>query len=127
MENKSNMIIKNKDKLITTLLINYSSIINKTINQLYFICNGKHLSINNKKRIIDLKKKNIIIFVFDLENNKNKENENRKLTNIICSECENIAIANSYDSKLSIENCVNNHKITDLSIDIFLYLQMYRM
>ena len=124
MENKYNIIIKNKDILISKELMNYASILNKTINQLYFIYNGKYLSINNKKRIIDFKKKNIIIFVFDLENNKIKENE--KITSIICPECENIAIANSYDLKLSIENCVNNHKITDLSVDTFLYLQNYK-
>ena len=101
MENKYNIIIKNKDILISKELINYASILNKTINQLYFMYNGKNLSINNKKRIKDFKEKNIIIFVFKLENIKNRENENRKLTSIICSECENIAIANSYDSKLS--------------------------
>ena len=126
MENKYDMIIKNKEILISNLLINYSSILNITINQLYFIYNGKNLSINNKKRIIDFKKMNIIIFVFNLEINKNKENKNKKITSIICSECENIAIANNYDSKLSIENCVNNHKVTDLSVDAFLYLQYYK-
>ena len=75
MENKYNMIIKNKEKLISNLLINYSSILNKTINQLYFIYNGKHLSINNKKRIIDFKKMNIIT-IFPLLYHKLTKNVN---------------------------------------------------
>ena len=101
MENKYNMAIENNEILISDAFINYVSILNKNINELYFIHNGKYLSIDNNKKIIDFIKQNIII---------------------ICSECENFAIANSYDFKLSIENCVNNHKITDLSIDVFLYL-----
>ena len=90
MNNKYNTIIKNKDILIVKELINYSNILNKSINQLYFMHNGRYLSINSKKRIKDFHKKNIIIFVFKLDNYK----ENRKLTNIICPECENIAIVN---------------------------------
>ena len=125
MNNKYNQIIKNKEILIAKELINYANILNKNINQLYFIHNGRYLSINNKKRIKDFHKKNIIIFVFKLDNNNSKNKENRKLTSIICPECEDIAIVNSNDSKVSIENCVNNHKITNLSIDNFLYLQNY--
>ena len=123
MNNKYDIFIKNKEILISKELKNYASILNKDINQLYFIYNGKNLSINNKKRIIDFNKNHLIIFVYKLVNKQ--MNEKRKISNINCPECENIAIINSIDSKISIENCINNHKITDLTLDVFFYLQNY--
>ena len=50
---------------------------------------------------------------------------NKNIKNIICPECENLSIINYNDSKISIEKCVNNHKISDLSLESFLYLQYY--
>ena len=60
MENKYNMAIENNEILISDAFMNYVSILNKNINELYFIHNGKYLSIDNNKKIIDFKKKNII-------------------------------------------------------------------
>ena len=105
MNNKYNQIVKNKGILIAKELINYANILNKNINQLYFIHNGRYLSINNKKRIKDFHKKNIIIFVFKLDNNKSKNKENRKLTNIICPECEDIAIVNINNKNINKKLC----------------------
>ena len=118
--NIDNTIITNIYKYI----VDFISIIKKSSNDLYFICKGKPLSSEDMKKEIDLKAiKNhyFKIFVYDLDCKKKEVNEE----NIICPECENISILDIKNSKFSIVNCKFNHKITNLPIDLFIYLQNF--
>ena len=121
MKNEYIINIKDQQTLITEVLLNYSKILKKNINQLYFVYNGKQLSFNNNKTIKEFKKNNIKIFIFNLEKKENKNNE--KLNQIICPECENLAVAKIIEGKISIEKCIYNHKISNLSVDLFIKLQ----
>ena len=60
---RKNFEIISKDNSMTfqILLNKFSSILNKNINSLYFLYNGKILSINNKEKIWEINKKMITI------------------------------------------------------------------
>ena len=85
--------IKNNknDISILDLLSQYSSIININLNELLFLYKGKNLILNKIKKVNELKDNNIIILVFKLKMNKKKIN-NREIKDIICPECNNLAI-----------------------------------
>ena len=104
---------KDENILIINILLEYSSIINKDIKELYFIYNGKNLSFKNNEKIINLKNKNITINVLNLNNKKEK----KELNQIICPECKELAIINFNEDKISINKCINNHNIIDISIN----------
>ena len=48
---------------------------------------------------------------------------NEQLDYLICPECEEIALITFNKDKISIENCPNNHKLSNLSIDEFMDFQ----
>ena len=66
---KNKFIMENKDNN-TKIFHKYSSLINKDLNQLLFLYNGKYLNIDDKLNLFNDNK--IIIFVF----NKNKKIKN---------------------------------------------------
>ena len=119
MNNKYSILVKDKEELKKEL-IKYAHTIGKTRNQLYFLQNGKTLSLENcQYKFID--KKKYIIFVYVLENKTRKIED---IENIICPECGNLAsISANNDNRLTIENCHKKHKISNLTIDTFFYLQ----
>ena len=121
LNNKYTKTIKNSNVLIANELKSYSSIFSKNIKKLYFLYNGKQLSINTKKKIIDFNKKHLVINVFnlDIKNLKKKE----KIECVLCPECEEIATITFNKDKISIDNCPNNHKLSNLSIDEFMHFQ----
>ena len=104
---------KDKNELIIDILLEYSSIINKDIKELYFISNGKKISYKNKEKIKDLKKNKINIFVLNLNNKK----ESNELDQIVCPECKEMAIMKFDQDKIIISNCIKNHIITNISIN----------
>ena len=62
-----------------------------------------------------------MINVFNLDIKNIKRNE--QLDYLICPECEEIALITFNKDKISIENCPNNHKLSNLSIDEFMNFQ----
>ena len=109
--------IKEKEVKIHSELRNFAFLIGKDFIDLYFLYKGKKLNLKKS-----LKSNNLTIFVFDL---KSKKNENNKIiqNNFICPECENLSIVDYNNNKFTIEKCTNKHKLSNLSLDIFIYLQ----
>ena len=120
MNNIYKITIKNKEEL-TEELIKYARAIGKYRTKLYFLYKGKPLTFEKKQYIFDYKK-TYIIFVYDLEI---KTEKNEEIENVLCPECGNLAsIIINNDNKISIQNCKNKHKISNLTIDTFLFLQL---
>ena len=71
LKNKFEMINVSKDLFLSDLLLKYCSIINQDRNELYFIYEGKILSLEQKMKIKELKNKDIIISVFKTKYEKN--------------------------------------------------------
>ena len=117
MKNIYEIKYKEKDLSIENLLFKYSSIINIHYNDLLFLHKGRKLILNNNKKVNELKDNNIIIFVNKLKTIKN--NNNKELKDIICPECNNLAIINSNNNKISLNCLEKNHKFIDLSINYF--------
>ena len=116
MKNIYEIECKEKDLSILNLLSKYSSIINIDFNQLFFLYKGKNLILNNMKKVNELKDNNIIILVYNL---KMKKINNKELKEIICPECNNLAIINSNNNKISLDCLKNNHKLLDISLNFF--------
>ena len=113
--NQLEKICNDQNQLIIHILLEYSSIINKDIKELYFIYNGKKLSFKNNEKIKNLKNNNIIINILNL----NKKEENKELNQIICPECKEMGIINFDENKIII-NCINKHNIIYYSINKFM-------
>ena len=121
MKNKYEIKLTENNLTINILLNKFVSILDIEIKQLYFIYKGKYLSINNKKKINELNDNNLTIFVFNL--NIKKNNNEKKLKNIICPECNNLSIINNNNDLFSFNNCIKKHKFNDFTINLFLESQ----
>ena len=75
----------------------------------------KESNINEKKKINQLKNKNITIFVFNMK----PFSKVQELSNIICPKCKNLSLVNinNIDYKISINNCKNNHQSKNLTLN----------
>jgi len=111
--NKYKINVENVNR-INEAFIKFLSIIDQSENDLIFLYNGK--KINNK--ILSNQLNNIIISVFNIRmNKKNKE------CYIRCPTCHNLSNLNINKNNnkynISLNNCINNHELNDLSIDEF--------
>jgi len=120
MNNKYIRHINKKDD-INSIFQEYSSLINKDLNELLFFYNGKYLNIGSNNLNFSahyfryLKEDNIVIFVFPKKQKKNNNNE--KIKDIICPECK---LLNSFIINDMINQyCSNNHKYS-LSLNSFI-------
>ena len=118
--NKKEIIFENKISLKDEL-IKFLSIINKNEKDIIFYIKGKKLDIynNNENYLKKIKNGNIIISVIDLSLRKDIKDEK---INILCPICKNLALIkeNDNNNKISIYNCINNHKTDNLTIkDLF--------
>ena len=102
------------ESVISDILKNYTSILNKSLKELYFIYKGKSIPYDNNKKIKEFKS-DISIFVFDI--NKNTRIQKSQIT---CPICDNPVSINIKNDKISIENCVNKHYFYNLSLNEFI-------
>ena len=81
-KNKYYMNNTNNDISIKEILKNYIKVLGKKQNELYFLCNGNFLSINNNKKFNQIKNNhnNKTIFVFNLK----KKIHDKELSSILC-------------------------------------------
>ena len=100
MKNIYEMKYIEKDLSILNLLSKYYSIININFNELLFLYKGKNLILNNMKEVNELKDNNINILVYNLKMKKINKN-NKELKEIICPECNHLAIIKSNNNKIS--------------------------
>ena len=116
---------KKKFNLINESILSFSSILNRKPSELCFIYNGKNLTFNSKVNInskyLSNGNKDIFIFVFLLVK---KEKQLIQSYDIICPKCKYIAILDINKDIISINNCINEHNITDLSFKDFLETQI---
>jgi len=106
---------------IDEALRKFLSIINKNKNDLIFFYKGK--KINNNIILLN-KLNNIIISVFNIRINK----KNKEYYFIRCPTCQNLSYLNinrnnNNKYNLSLNNCINNHELNDLSINEFINYQ----
>ena len=109
----------NKEEYFINIMKKYSFIINLDINQLCFIYKGNHISINDKRKVEDLKNKNIIVSVI----NANKMKINEEINHIICPQCNNLVLMNIVDNDIVLEKCMENHKNIFNNINSFVESQ----
>ena len=118
LHNKYEMYV-NKEEYFKDIIKKYSFLINLNINQLYFSIKGNHVSINDTRKVKDIKNKNIIISVTNLKKIKIKE----ELNHIICPECNNLTLMNVNDNNIVLEKCIKNHVNTFNNIKDFIESQ----
>ena len=101
-ENKYEIMLKD-NKLDINIFDEYSKKINRKINELLFLYQGKNLSLINSQQIFHNSKfkKNIVISVYNINNNK----INNISENFICPGCKNLTFLNFNDN--NINNCKN--------------------
>ena len=120
MKNKHKIEIESRNDTIGYLKNKFSSLLNKDVKELYFLYNGKCLP--KTKKIFDINKKDINIFVYDINGKKNSKKE---LNNIICTECKNLSLLINDDSLLLVNQCNKNpnHIYNYTTIDAFINSQ----
>jgi hypothetical protein len=112
---KNEYIIKiNSELVISEILKNYTSILNKNLKELYFLYKGKSISFDNNKKMNGFKGV-ISIFVFDI--NKTTSIQKKQIG---CPICDNPVSINIKNDKISIENCFNKHYFYNLSLNDFI-------
>ena len=109
----------NKEEYFINIMKKYSFLINLDINQLCFIYKGNHISINDKRKVEDLKNKNIIVSVI----NANKMKINEEINHIICPQCNNLVLMNIGDNDIVLEKYMENHKNIFNNINSFIKSQ----
>ena len=111
-------IYVDKDDKFGNILYKYLSYININQNQVRFIYKGNILFMNAEKlrKIRELKNKNIIISVVNLQ----KQQINEKLKNIICPKCKNLIQMNIEENNILLDKCPYNHKYTYNNIKAFI-------
>ena len=108
-------IIKiHNESVISEILKNYSNLLNKRINELYFLYKGKSISFDSNIKLKEIKFF-ISIFVFDF--NKKTSIQKRQIS---CPICDNPVSINIKNNKISIENCFNKHYFYNLSLNDFI-------
>ena len=119
MKNIYVMKCTQKNLSIQDLLSKYSSIININFDELLFFYKGTNLVLNYTKKVNEIKDNNIIIFVYNLKIKKINKN-NKELKDIICPECNNLAIIEEFNkNKISLNCLKNKHKFIDISLNCF--------
>ena len=119
MKNKYKIKIKSINDTIGDLQNKYSSLLNKDVKELYFLYNGKNIP--KTKKILEINKNEINIFVYDKNEKKNSKKE---LNNIICTKCKNLSLLINDDSLLLVNKCnKNDHIYNYTSINPFIKSQ----
>ena len=94
--------------------------INKSINDVFFLYNGKQITEELKLEEINKEDNEIKILVTDILDKNNKNEEILKQSkDIICPDCKNICLINFKNYKIKLNNCKNNHSIENILFDEF--------
>ena len=94
--------------------------INKSINDVFFLYNGKQIAEELKLEEINKEENEIKILVTDILDKNNKNEEILKQSkDIICPDCKNICLINFKNYKIKLNNCKNNHSIENILFDEF--------
>ena len=119
-ENKTLEMQNNKDDLMKNICQKFANKINKDIDSLIFLYDGREinfqLTINEQAKEIDKKEGQMKILVYLKldDNNQKKEIKNKE---IICPKCEEICLLNIKDYKITLYDCKNNHKYDNILLD----------
>ena len=119
---KNQIILNTSNYTIFEIIKEYSSIINVDTKNLYILYKGKYLSPNqnNKKKIKEIFKNNIILKVFNLNKTRIRIESNF----ILCPECNNLINISNKEDKINLAGCINDHKIKDLTLNLYINSQL---
>ena len=120
MRRKYQKILENPNTLLSEEINKLISNLQLSLDNLYFIYRGKSIN-NTRKKISDFKKKNLLIYVFNLKKITVKNEE--QLNNLLCPSCGKLVSMTINEGKITLKNCCNNHKLQNLSISLFINLQ----
>ena len=124
MRRKYQKTIKNPNTLLSEEINKLSSNLQISFDNLYCVYHGKSLNNENtRKKISDFKSKNLLIYIFNLKKRKVKKDE--KLYNLLCPSCEKLSSTIINEGKIELKKCCNNHKLKNISISLFINLQIY--
>ena len=119
MKNKYSAKLDKRNIIKYEIFEDYANILGKHLDQLRFTYNGKYINLNNRSDFsLNIKKNKIIIFVFSLTKNINKEPYF-----ITCPKCRNLVQLKINEDKISLDNCFRRHCYADLTIEEFAYSQ----
>ena len=112
-----------KNENMNEIFKRYTNKINKNINNIYFINNGKVLDKDNiKLEKINYKDNIINILVYDINNNNERINE-KESKDIICPKCGENCLIEIKDYKINLNKCDNKHKINNRLLDEYNNIQ----
>ena len=120
MRRKYQKVIKNPNILLSEEINKLLSNLQISLDNLYFIYRGKSLN-NTRKKISDFKKRNLLIYIFNLK--KIKVKKDKQLNNLLCPSCDQLVSMRINEGKITLKNCCNNHQLKNLSISSFINLQ----
>ena len=125
LNNEKKLIQCNEDDKINAIFHKYAIKIEKSINDIYFIYDGKNISGNLKDLTfnqlaneIDKDRKKMSILVFEKSVNKEKNNI-LKSKEIICSKCGESIRLLIKDYKIKLFGCKNGDEINNLTFEEF--------
>ena len=100
LKRKYQKIIKNPNALISEEIDKFSSTLQISLDNLYCIYLGKSLN-NTRKKISDFKSMNLLIYIFNL--NKIKVKNDEQLNNLLCPSCEKLASMTINEGKIALK------------------------
>ena len=113
--NNNNMTIQSKrNENLEKIFQRYIVKINKNIEDIFFLHNGKRLSKELRLDEIDKINNEIKILVFDTKITENNTNTIIQSKDIICPICKGNCIFNMNNFKITLRDCDNKHKLEDL-------------
>ena len=119
LRKKYQKTIENPNILLSEEINRLSSNLQISVDNLYCVYHGKSIN-NTRKKISDFKKKNLIIYIFNIQKIKVKKDE--QLNNLLCPSCKKLISITINEGKITLKNCCNNHKLQNLSIFLFINL-----
>ena len=95
----------------------YANKIIKDTNNVYFMCNGSKINEESKLEDINNKDNEISILVYDINNKKNENKEEKQNSDIICPECGEICSIYISDYKIILNKCIKKHSVENILLD----------
>ena len=117
-------ILCKRNEYMKDIFKRYLIQINKDINEVYFMHNGKRIKEELRLEEINNKDNEIKILVYTINDNNigNKEilKQNK---DIICPECGKICLIDLKDYKIKLNKCINKHSTENILLEEFSDLQ----
>ena len=112
-----------KNENILNILKKYAKMIEKDINNIFFLFHGDMINEEFKLDSIIEEEKTIQILVYEFEDNENNKMNLKQSQNIICPICKDICLIKFNDYKITFYNCNNKHSFSNILLTEFHHFQ----